>query len=410
MGTAADTATLGAALIQKYSQPMYYEAPYAKNPTLEMIKRRTDFNGDNKVVVLRYATTQGMSPTFSDAQAGASPSALARVTVTHSRNFASAFIDGELLSRASSLKDSLYLASREIDSTMAQLVRGMGIGLFRNNGGAFARATFSGTTATLVDDNGNAAIWLTDNFEKGQRIQISANDGSSSSHSLKASGAFVTLTAISRQAGTLTADANWSTLSAASNDYLFLKGWFQKNMYGFPAWNPSTAPINGENFFGLDRSQDDRLFGFWVSGQGAPYKETIIESLVTLAKNGAETDLVTVNPLDWGNMVKAEQSHVIYDRVKSMNNPDIGFQSFKIIGPKGAVDVIADQNCPRGRFHALQLDTWSFDSSGPAPKILNEDGLGPLVRVYNANQYETRLGWYGQPICVAPGLNGGGTF
>lgn len=407
--SAMDTTLLGPALMQKYAQPMFYKGGYSKFPLWAMIKKQTDFGGDNKAITLRVTTVQGMSPSFADGQSGATPSTYNRITVTRARGFGSAFIDGEALSVSKSPEDSLAKASAEVDSAMQGMLRSMSRSLFLNTGGAIARATFSSAVATLVDNNGNSAPYSAYNFEKGMRIQLSANDGVTGS--LRDGGDYVTVIAVDRLAGTVTADANWSNISgAAANDYLFPKGFFGANMAGIQGWIPSTAPTAGDNWFGLDRSTDNRLYGFWLTGGGAPMKETIIELLAILGREGADTDVVVVNNLDWSNIVKGEQSAVIYDRAKSMDDPEIGFQSFKVMGPKGLVDVIADPDCPRGKCFALQLDTWSFQSSGSAPRINNDDGLGPLVRVYNANQVECRLCWFGNLFCEAPGLNGGATF
>jgi hypothetical protein len=407
--SAQDTTTLGPALMQKYATPMYYKGGYSKFPLWAMFKKQTDFGGDNKAIVLRITTVQGMNPNFANAQSAATPSEYRRVTVTHARGFGSAFIDSEAISRSKSEEDSLAKASAEVDSGMQGMLRGLSRSLFLNTGGAIGRATFSTTTATLVDDNGNSAPNLAFNFERGQRIQLSANDGTSGS--LRNGGSYVTLLGVNRVAGTLLADANWSTITGATaNDYLFQQGFWGANLAGLQSWIPSTAPTAGESFFGCDRSIDSRLYGFWITGNGAPMKETMINCLAVLGREGADTDVIVMNNLDWANFINGEQSNVIYDRAKSMDDPKIGFQAFKIMGPKGLVDVIADPDCPRGKFFALQLDTWSFQSSGPAPRINNDDGLGPLVRVYNANQVECRLCWYGNLFCEAPGLNGGGTF
>lgn len=407
--SAMDTAVLGPALMQKYAQPMFYKGGYKDFPLWAMFKKRTDFGGDNKAVVLRVTTAQGANPSFAEAQAAATPSDYRRVTVTHARGFGSAFIDCEAISRSKSPEDALAKASSEVDSAMQGMLRSMSRSLFLNIGGAIGQATFSTTTATLVDTNGNAAPELAFNYEKGQRIQLSANDGTTGS--LRGSGAFVTLIGVNRTAGTLLADQNWSNITGATNqDFLFQKGFFGSNMAGLQSWIPSVAPVPGENFFGCDRSVDTRLYGFWISGNGAPMKTTMVRCLAILGREGAKTDCIVMNNEDWADFINGEMSNVIYDRAKSMDDPEIAFQSFKIMGPKGLVDVIADPDCPRGKFFALQLDTFSFESSGPAPRINDEAKLGPLFPVWNANQVEARLVWYGNLFCDAPGLNGGGTF
>lgn len=397
-----DLNALGAVLKQKYNQRKFYEIGYSKNPTWSLLTKKTDFGGESKVVALRYGMVQGTSPNFPDAQLTASPSSFARVTVTRVRDYVVAYIDGEALSAAKSSDDALSLASKEIDSAMQRATRNNAIGMFRDKGGAIGNATFSSTTATLVTSAGVAAPWLASNFEKGMSLEISASDGNSGA--IKAGGPFV-VQSVNRGAGTFVVDHAWSDAGAAANDYLFVKGAFGRRMAGLPSWNPTTAPSAGESFFGLDRSADTRLYGWAISGNGGPIEETLIETLATMNREGAETDLIVMNPLDWSNLVKAQGSKVVYSQVKSANDPEIGFQAIKVIGPGGGVDVISDLNCPKGRAHALQLDTWSFESSGPAPRILEEDGVSPILRAPNADAYEVRIGWYGNLICEAPGLN-----
>ena len=283
--SAMDTAVLGPALIQKYAQPMFYKGGYKDFPLWAMIKKKTDFGGDNKAVVLRVTTVQGANPEFPEAQDASTPSDYRRVTVTHARGFGSAFIDCEAISRSKSPEDALAKASAEVDSAMQGMLRSMSRSLFLNTGGAIGRASFSSTVATLLDMQGNstAAPELAFNFEKGQRIQLSSADGTTGS--LRDSGDYVTIVSVDRTGGTITADAAWSNISGAStNDYLFQKGYFGKNMAGLQSWIPATAPSAGESFFGCDRSVDTRLYGFWITGNGAPMKTTMVRCLAILGR------------------------------------------------------------------------------------------------------------------------------
>jgi hypothetical protein len=399
-----DLNALGAVLKQKYNQRKFYEIGYEKNPTWSMLRKATSFGGENKVVALRYGMVQGTSPVFQTAQASATPSSYARVTVTRVRDYTVAYIDGEAIAAAKGDEDSIINAfSKEIDSAMARATRNNGIAMFKNSGGSIGRATFSTTTATLLNDSLVADPTVAVNFEKGMRITSASTDGTSGS----VNSGFVTITGVNRIAGTLTADQNWTTgiSGAANNDFLFVSGAFGARMAGLPSWTPTTAPTSGSSFFGLDRSVDTRLYGWAINGLGGPIKETLIETLSILVREGSDPDIIVLNPLDWSNMIKAEQSNVIYDRAKSNDNPEVGFQAVQVIGPSGPVKVISDLNCPKGRAHVLQLDTWSFESAGPAPRILAEDGISPILRSATQDAYEVRIGWYGNLICEAPGLN-----
>ena len=94
---------------------------------------------------------------------------------------------------------------------------------------------------------------------------------------------------------------------------------------------------------------------------------------------------------------------VVYDKVSS-DDADVGFQALSIIGPKGPIKIIADQNCTPDVAYLLQMDTWTLNSLGPAPHILDLDG-NRMLRIHNDDSYELRVGFYGNVACTAPGYN-----
>lgn len=398
----ADLNALAPVLKLKYNQRKFYELGYQKHPLWSMIRKATDMGGEGKVVAFRYGLVGAGSPTFPTAQLTASPSTFGRFTVSRARDYVVCYIDTETLRVTKSSDDALEKASKEIDSAIMRATRNNAINFYRNKGGAIGNATFNGTTATLVTSSGVAAPWLVTNFEKNMQLEISGSDGNSGS---VRTGTPVKVVGRDISAGTITSDVAWTTAyaGAASNDYLFVRDSFGKRMAGIDSWIPQTAPSSGESFFGQDRSDDYRKYGLVYNNHGGAIEEGLVEGLAQMAREGAETDLIPLNPLDWSNCVKAMGSRIVYTEVK--NDAGFGFQGFRIIGPNGAVDVIADLNCPKGRAYLLQLDTWSFESSGPAPGILDEDGLGPFIRAPNADAVECRIGWYGNAICEAPGLN-----
>jgi hypothetical protein len=54
----------------------------------------------------------------------------------------------------------------------------------------------------------------------------------------------------------------------------------------------------------------------------------------------------------------------------------------------------------------LQLDTWKLISLGPVPKVLKYEDRMELLRVYNSDSSECRVGAYSNVVCGAPGWNG----
>ena len=86
------------------------------------------------------------------------------------------------------------------------------------------------------------------------------------------------------------------------------------------------------------------------------------------------------------------------------SDASVGFTSMKVHGPSGTVDVIPDVNCQPDVAWGLQLDTWSLNSLGAAPQILDLDGSN-MLRESTADAYEVRCGFYGNVACSAPGWN-----
>ena len=82
----------------------------------------------------------------------------------------------------------------------------------------------------------------------------------------------------------------------------------------------------------------------------------------------------------------------------------IGFRALEVHGGTGPIKVVADMSCPSNVVWLLQMDTWKLYTSGPAPKILDEDGL-KFLRQATSDGYEVRWGYRGNLACDFPGAN-----
>jgi hypothetical protein len=134
-----------------------------------------------------------------------------------------------------------------------------------------------------------------------------------------------------------------------------------------------------------------------------PIEEALVSAASRLAREGGSPDHCFMDYTQFANLEKALGSKVVYDKVSS-DDADVGFQALSIIGPKGPIRVIADQNCTPNVAYLLQMDTWSLNSLGAAPHILDLDG-NRMLRESSADAYEVRVGFYGNVGCTAPGYN-----
>lgn len=403
-----DTTALSAVLKTLYNQKKVNLLTYPDNPFYAMIPKRTDFYGANKVVAIRNGAPQGRGASFSVASGSSNITASVynKFTVTRVKDYAFGQITTEAIraskNDAGALVDGL---KEEVDGAIYTCMRSLAINMFRNSGGARGQissgSSISSTTITLS----NVADIV--NFEVGMRLDLSAADGTSGSKRLNGP---LTVTAVDRVQGTITTSAAWNTVTgAALGDYIFQNGDFeaQKSMVsGLAAWVPATAPTSGDSFFGLDRSTDPvRLAGVrYTAGSGGPIEEILVDTAALVVREGGRPNVAFLNPLDYGNFVKQLSGKVIYDRAASVDEPDIGFEAVKLMGPKGPIKVIADLNCPKGIGYMLTLDTWTLESLGAAPGIIEEDGMR-ILRDATTDSYIVRIGYYANMTCVAPGWN-----
>jgi len=407
-----DLTTFNAALKEYYSQDYVENLVYKKNPFLAMVPKQPKFPGKNLPVPLIYGNPQGVNSQFATAQtrAAATNTRVSQFTLTRVKKYGIAVIDGETL-KASQDEEGAFIeaATTEIDGVINAATRRIATDAFRGGWGkvgVMANSSFATTVITLVTTED--AI----NFEIGMQLELAAAEGSGT---LRAGGP-MTVVAVDRSAGTVTVGANISATiaTAAQNDVIFISGDREsaatptrRCIAGLEAWLPQTAPTvgGGDSFFGVDRSSDPtRLAGQRVSGVGAPIEELLIEAAVVVGREGGRLSHAFCSYKAWSQLQKALGAKVMYDMVASSNRADIAFKAISVNGPDGEIKVIADQNCPGNKIFGLQLDTWKLASIGPVVSTIDEDG-NDILRVYNADQVESRNGFYGNLFCQAPGFN-----
>jgi len=407
-----DTTALTAVLKQQYTQSKVYLLAYKNNPFYSQVRKKTNFVGQNKVVAIRNGTPQGRSVAFATGQSNKTASKYNRFTVTRVSDYAFAEISGEAILASKGDAGALLEGLKtEIDGAIYTCMRSIAIALFRNGGGS--RGQISATSNVATPTITLATLTDITNFEIGMKVVACSADGSGAATALRSAGATATITGLDRDLGTLTISGNWSASIAAvaASDFLFQQGDYDGTtagglmLKGLGAWLPTTAPVGGDSFFGLDRSSDvTRLAGIRYVGGGGPIEETLIEAAARAAREGAQSDMCFLNPLDYSNLVKALGAKVVYDRVQAVDMPDIGFKAVMLDGPMGAIKVLPDLNCPKGTAYLLQMDTWSFESLGDAPRILDLDDQ-PILRMPTSDSYEVRIGYYGNLVCEAPNYN-----
>jgi len=277
--------------------------------------------------------------------------------------------------------------------------------MYRDGNGARGQVSAEPSTASDMVVTLKNAEDIT-NFEVGMVLNIHSALTGGSQRTRDGSNGDFTVDAIDRDAGTLTftGEAYDSSGTIAADEFIFVKGDRGAMISGLEAWCPAAAP-GATAFFGVDRTADaTRLGGNRFDGSALPIEEALIGGAARVAREGGAPTHCFMDFASYSNLEKALGSKVVYDKVKS-SDADVGFTALVINGPRGPMKVIADQNCQPDVAWMLQLDTWSLNTLGAAPQILDADGAGQLLRTHHLDAYECRVGYYGNVATNAPGYN-----
>ena len=398
-----------AAMKHMYPYKKVENMVYKSNPLLAMIPKETSFPGRNATYAVEYGMTSGRSANFQTAQNNRSGTRLEDFVVTRVKDYAVVSVDNETLLAADGSEGSLLdVAKSKTDSALHALSRTMGRDIYRSGTGSIGKTiasggTYSGTTLELVA--GHAV-----GFEVGMRLKASATDGAAFRNGV------LEVTAVDRDADTLTVNVVCTTgITGITNaDFLYVEGdgangGSNIKMSGLDAWLPSS--VTSSSFFGVDRTLDKTRLGGQRQGYANSVQETIINASVKTGREGGRPDAMFMNPTDWAELALDLEGRAAvagsHNRRRYENDDKaaiFGFSSISIATPNGMVDVYADHNCPINVGYLLQLDTWKLKSLGPAPRLLDFDGLKG-IRQSNEDGVEYRWGYYGNLLCTAPGFN-----
>ena len=402
---ALDMTTFAAALKQHYVDFTVKNMVYKNNPLFALMRKDEKFGGSNLPLPLIYGNQQGRSATFGNAVAQKTNTQVKAFTLIRASDYSLANIQNEVLEASEGNTDAfMKAATTEIDGAIQSCTRSLAIALNRNGTGTIGQIS-SGSTV------GNPTITLArisdiTNFEVGMTVQASSTDGGA----VISAGASAVITGLDRMLGNLTISGPWSTSIGAvtAGSYLLVAGDSNAKIKGLDAWLPMPGTLTNTLFFGVDRTADaTRLGGVAVAYVGVPIEEALVDLSAKIGREGGTPDYAQVSFEQYANLEKALGSKVIYSDPLKAEDAQIAFAGIKVMGTKGPISVIPDQNCQGDRVYMLQKDTWALYSLGGAPKLLKSDGMD-FLRVSSADAVEVRVGYYAQVGCVAPGFNGVG--
>ncbi len=398
-----DLAAANAALKEYYDAQKVQILAYKTNPTLAIIPKNEEVGGEYFPVPTQYEVNQGRSSTFSNAQGNQSASAYAKFLMTRKSDYDIATIDNQTMKAAASDKGSfIRLTTNLIDSAMRGASNSASSSLFRSGTGTIGRisTTTAPSSGVITLQNPGDVV----QFGVNQTLQANSSDGGTPRAALgyviarSIRNGTITVSATA-QGGSAGSPSGWTT-----SDYLLVQGDNNAKISGFPAWLPMTDPTSSDNYYGVNRSVDYRLFGVNYDGSGQPIEEALIDHTLLLAREGAMPETFVTNFGSMSALLKALGSRREYEQMEGPAH--ISFKAVVVDGATGPLKCFADRNCQVASGFTLQMDTWMLMSLGPVPDVLKYEDRNELLRVYNSDAAEGRIGYYANLYTNAPGWNG----
>lgn len=406
--TVLNMTAANAVLKELYTDQVLQMMVYKDNPAMALMPKNTDFGGKYKPIPIIIGTSQGNSNTFANAQANQTAANLQSFLLTSTSDYAIAQIDNRTMLSAKTDKMAFIQTAKVlVDGAIRAATNRAAFAIFGDGTGTIGAISTISSGVITLSQAGSVT-----QFEVNQTLKAGTTSGGTQ-HAAKGY-----VIAVNRGAGTVTVSTTLGGTAATptnwtNSDSLTTDGDLNAKMSGFQAWLPATAPTSGDSFYGVNRSTDvTRLGGIRYSGAttGETLEETIISASALVAREGGRPNKLITNFATYAALEKSLGSKVQYVTAEMVNNPVIAFRGIKVSGANTTIDVFPDRSCPALRGFLLQMDTWALEGLGDIPMILKYgDGLD-MLRVYNADSSELRVGSYGNVSCNAPGWNAQITF
>lgn len=291
MATYANASNQVAALKELYTGDSYMkDLVYKKNPLLALIPKDESpagFAGKYIPVPLVWATPQGRSATFANAQNNQTPPSSSSFFVYRVSNYQLVTITNELLEATKNDAGAFVdEAKLNMDTGFRNLSNDIAQSLYGDASGK--RGSLSAIASGVITLSDPSTVV---NFEVGMALVAFDNSGTQST-----GGAIGYVIAVNRGTGVITVSAtaggaagtptNWSTSFpnlAVQGDWvsgsITLQTQYLK-ISGLGSWIPVTAPSAAESFWGVDRSVDStRLAGVRYNGASESIEEALIGKL-----------------------------------------------------------------------------------------------------------------------------------
>jgi len=406
---ALDMAAAASILKERYVYGRVLELGWRKRPLFAILKKDFGAGGEDEKIPVDVASVQASAADFATGQGLAASKATQfgdfKVTCVESYSFAR--VKGKAIAATRNNQGAFLKAmGKEIDSGFSTILDDTERALLRDGTGIIGVGdgayTVASTTLTLAHPTQAHCFQL--GMEVGATPDAATNPRAGSA----------TVTGMNRTTGELETDSNWSAQITGLNnsDYLIRHGDYLAandvlKISGLEAWCPKTAPTAGDSHFGQDRSLDvQRLAGIRYDAKGLNIDEALVNMQSEGSANGANPRVCFLHNYNLRNLVNLLGAKKEYGflPVQGPDGPmaDIGFETIRVYGDTGPIDVLGHPLVPYDVAWMFDPDELVLLAMGEFPSIIDDDGM-QMLRVYNDNSVEARIGGYPQMATNNPG-------
>jgi hypothetical protein len=396
----------------KYTTEAILNMAMRDRPRLSMIKKGR-FTGETMTVPVIYGLPRAAAANIADARTVAASSNLvnSKFLVPPTTIYGAVQI-GDTVLELSADNQGAFLQNKleEVDGMLETLGQTWSFFLWQGGVPQGRRSgALSGNVITLTNAED------TYNWQVGDVLVASDATGASGSDALRSGNSAVT--AVDREAGTITVADATAIGSFTANDYLFKLGQFQGNtgntfIGGFSNYITSTS--SPATLYSLVRNVEPtflagcRLPSALTTGKGTAER---LEILLTQMKGVYQVPVrssyrIWLNPIDWQVLQVEMRSRGV--QPMQDNEAKFGFEFLKITGGGVTCKAYADQDCPEGTAFVEDPDTWTWADTGGIKPMLDGDGAYGLQRLTTGSTagYEAVYRLIGNQVCRGPGHNG----
>lgn len=363
------------------------------HPTLDKIQKKSaaaghtgSFKGTTFNYSIKFGNSQGVSGSFTGAQAAAGPTKGRQFAATRFVKYGDIVIDGVSLLASQDEGAFLDLVTLETDGVTTEHIDREAFDLFRTSAGIRGkRASASVNVITLATPDDAR------NFKLDMVVGASPNaDGSTPRTGT------TTVAGVNLSAGTVTLTSAAGITAFADNDFLFNSGDVGTCMEGMESSTPLVAPVGGDSFRGVDRSVYPELLAGSRLTTAVSLNQTIEENFgqlgILVGTTGGKITDGILNPINFWAVVRRGNARVELN--SAGGELTYGFETAKISTPAGTIRLWSDPDCPIDRGRLINPDSHYLRCLGPGGNsdfvhIINDDGNYNL-RSTTADSVETR--------------------